>query len=191
MIINRLRLSMFVTTLSFIAYCVLNVESSHQRWWVNGCQCANWQSRNTVREVVLNSYRGLFVAPEELTRLPVVKLHRNRGENDLQSYVSNTIPNINRFVNPGCCSTEYNYEIFNMTRVSTQDFKVVHFDKAFQFVPTGRCRENSTCTRGTCLQMYRHHWMLVWDERLTTFPPVTFLPVEVPSHCQCVNVGRS
>lgn len=53
------------------------------------------------------------------------------------------------------------------------------------------CRPNSTCSRGECLQMYRHHWMLVWDERLSTWPPVTFLPVEVPSHCQCVNVGRA
>ena len=52
-------------------------------------------------------------------------------------------------------------------------------------------RKNSTCGRGECLQMYRHHWMLVWDVRLSTWPPVTFLPVEVPSHCQCVNVGRA
>lgn len=167
------------------------VECTHQRWWLYGCQCSNWESRESVREVVMNSYRGLFVGRDDLANLPIVKLHKNPGESGIQSYVANTLPHINQFMNPGCCSTDYRYEIFNTTTVNAQEFKVVHFDKAFQFVPTGRCRSNSTCSRGECLQMYRHHWMLVWDERLSTWPPVTFLPVEVPSHCQCVNVGRA
>ncbi|XP_045216693.1 uncharacterized protein LOC123566550 [Mercenaria mercenaria] len=167
------------------------VECTHQRWWLYGCQCSNWESRESVREVVMNSYRGLFVGRDDLNNLPVVKLHKNPGEAGIQSYVANTLPHINQYMNPGCCSTDYRYEIFNTTTVNAQKFKVVHFNKAFQFVPTGRCRVNSTCSGGECLQMYRHHWMLVWDERLSTWPPVTFLPVEVPSHCQCVNVGRA
>ncbi len=35
------------------------VDSTHQRWWLYGCQCSNWESRNSVREVVMTSYRGL------------------------------------------------------------------------------------------------------------------------------------
>lgn len=46
------------------------------------------------------------------------------------------------------------------------------------------------CGRGSCLQMYRHYWMLVWDDDLSHFPPVKFIPVEIPSHCECVNVGK-
>ncbi|KAL4227271.1 hypothetical protein ACF0H5_012717 [Mactra antiquata] len=173
------------------SYIILHVDSTHQRWWIYGCQCSNWESRESVREVVMNSYRGLFVGRDDLTNLPVVKLHKNPGESSITSYVANTLPNIERAINSRCCSTDYRYEIFNVTTVSTKEYKVVHFDKAFQFVPTGRCRANSTCSRGgECIQMYRHHWMLVWDERLSTWPPVTFLPVEVPSHCQCVNIGK-
>lgn len=181
-----------ITVFTCVLHLILtSVDTTHQRWWLYGCQCSNWESRDSVREVVMNSYRGLFVGKDDLSNLPVVKLHKNPGESNIQSYVANTLPHINHFISPGCCFTDYRYEIFNTTSVSGQEFKVVHFDKAFQFVPTGRCRQNSTCSRGECLQMYRHHWMLVWDERLTTWPPVTFLPVEVPSHCQCVNVGRA
>ena len=47
--------------------------------------------------------------------------------------------NLNLYL-PKCCFSDYRYEIFNTTSVNTQEFKVVHFSKAFQFVPTGRCR---------------------------------------------------
>lgn len=50
-------------------------------------------------------------------------------------------------------------------------------------------RENATCGRNTCVQMYRHQWLLIWDDHLPHYPPVTFAAVEVPSHCECVNVG--
>ena len=53
----------------------------------------------------MNSYRGLFVGRDDLNTLPVVKLHKNPGEDALTSYVANTLPNINKFINPGCCST--------------------------------------------------------------------------------------
>ena len=50
-------------------------------------------------------------------------------------------------------------------------------------------REKASCGKGSCIQMYRHHWMLVWDDSLPHFPPVKFVPVELPSHCECVNIG--
>lgn len=50
-------------------------------------------------------------------------------------------------------------------------------------------RKNTKCGIGKCIQRYRHHWLLVWDESLQHYPPVTFLPVEIPSHCECVNIG--
>ena len=81
------------------------VDCTHQRWWLYGCQCSNWESRDSVREVVMNSYRGLFVGRDDLSSLPVVKLHKNPGEASIQSYVANTLPHINSFINPGCCYT--------------------------------------------------------------------------------------
>ena len=87
------------------SYMIATVHTTHQRWWLYGCQCSNWESRNSVREVVMNSYRGLFVGKNDLTSLPVVKLHRNPGESSVQSYVANTLPNINQYINPGCCAT--------------------------------------------------------------------------------------
>ena len=91
--------------LAVLSYLISIVDTTHQRWWLYGCQCSNWESRNSVREVVMNSYRGLFVGRDDLNTLPVVKLHKNPGEDALTSYVANTLPNINRFINPGCCST--------------------------------------------------------------------------------------
>ena len=91
--------------LAVFAYFITTVDTTHQRWWLYGCQCSNWESRNSVRAVVMNSYRGLFVGRDDLTTLPVVKLHKNPGESAIQSYVANTLPNINKFINPGCCST--------------------------------------------------------------------------------------
>ena len=91
--------------LAVLSYLISIVDTTHQRWWLYGCQCSNWESRNSVREVVMNSYRGLFVGRDDLNTLPVVKLHKNPGEDALTSYVANTLPNINKFINPGCCST--------------------------------------------------------------------------------------
>lgn len=90
---------------SVFTYLITIVDTTHQRWWLYGCQCSNWESRNSVREVVMNSYRGLFVGRDDLNTLPVVKLHKNPGESALESYVANTLPNINKFINPDCCST--------------------------------------------------------------------------------------
>lgn len=89
-----------------VAVLVTLVRSTHQRWWLYGCQCSNWESRDSVREVVMSSYRGLFVGRDDLSKLPVVKLHKNPGEANLQSYVANTLPHINSFINPGCCHTQ-------------------------------------------------------------------------------------
>ncbi|KAL5003947.1 hypothetical protein ScPMuIL_017403 [Solemya velum] len=177
----------FTLLVSAVILIRLTAESTHQIWWY-GCRCSHWQPRYSMRDAVMQTYKGLFVGNRELHRLPVVKLHRHGGTST-RSYVSNTIPNSSRNQNLGCCFTEYSYEVFNFTVVNRQRFTVVHFDNAFQFVPTGRCRANSTCVMGSCMQMYRHHWLLVWDDRLPSWPPVTFLPVEVPSHCDCVNVG--
>ena len=96
---------MFAAVLTVFTYLISTVDTTHQRWWLYGCQCSNWESRNSVREVVMNSYRGLFVGRDDLNTLPVVKLHKNPGESGIQSYVANTLPNINKFINPGCCST--------------------------------------------------------------------------------------
>jgi len=35
--------------------------------------------------------------------------------------------------------SEFTYEVINRTVSNNRNLKVVHFDDAFQFVPTGKC----------------------------------------------------
>ncbi|XP_021342866.1 uncharacterized protein LOC110443157 [Mizuhopecten yessoensis] len=174
---------------------LIHADGKHQRWYLLGCHCRNWskwQFRKSFRDSVLSMYRGLFMNPRDLRQLPVIKPEGVRGHG-LNSYVDGIRPRPGPVPNSknSCCFTDYAYEVFNTTVSSSFQLNVVHFKNAFQFVPTGRCASNVSCGVGQCLQMYRHHWMLVWDDNLPHYPPVTFLPVEVPSHCECVNVGRS
>ncbi|KAK3097374.1 hypothetical protein FSP39_009102 [Pinctada imbricata] len=181
----------------FLLYSVTEVKSSHQKWWLLGCQCFPWQkrlsrlehSRRTFRDLVLNMYRGLFVTRRGLRHLPVIKPEgeRSHGHNQ-RTYVGRTVPQMDA-KQKSCCNTDYAYEVVNSTVVQNRKLRVVHFDRAFQFAPTGRCPDKASCGFGSCLQMYRHHWMLVWDESMPVFPPVRFVPVELPSHCECVNLG--
>ncbi|GFO25869.1 dual oxidase [Plakobranchus ocellatus] len=70
-------------------------------------------------------------------------------------------------------------------------YRVVHLSRAFQFIPIGRCRPGSACSYGECVDQYRAHWVLVYNQTDNSHgPPVSFAPVEVPSHCECMNVGR-
>ncbi|KAK7486829.1 hypothetical protein BaRGS_00021976 [Batillaria attramentaria] len=50
----------------------------------------------------------------------------------------------------------------------------------------------STCSAGQCVDQFRAHWVLVYNSTrpLQGAAPVSFAPIEVPSHCECLNVGH-
>ncbi|XP_052098863.1 uncharacterized protein LOC127733558 [Mytilus californianus] len=180
-----------------ISYC------SHQGWWRKhhgwwkkpNCNCSDHHDHSDhststpkpMSEIVRTMFPGLLINSNDLTKLPVIKPEGTRRTHET-SYVGNIIPN-SKTVLDSCCQTEFAYEVINTTVSNKRNLKVVHFENAFQFVPTGKCPENATCGRNTCVQMYRHQWLLIWDDHLPHYPPVTFAAVEVPSHCECVNVG--
>lgn len=162
---------------------------NHQGWLTQAaCPC---KPTGPLARTILKLYKGLFVQPQEVTDLPVIKPVGGRDESghegNLTSYVGNLVTSLNK--QPSCCNTEYAFEIYNKTNYNHRNLTVVHFQNAYQFVPTGVCPKNTKCGIGKCIQRYRHHWLLVWDESLQHYPPVTFLPVEIPSHCECVNIG--
>ncbi|KAK3098818.1 hypothetical protein FSP39_023364 [Pinctada imbricata] len=175
-----------IGVLSSLTCVLIYTDGFHQKWWRIGCPCARSMNRQFIREFIMQTYRGLFLSPNSLGRLPVIK--PEGAGTHTGTYVGNILPSAVA-QEQSCCGTQYAFEVFNFTVSQQKQLKVVHFDKAFQFVPTGRCPTNKTCGEGKCIQMYRHHWLLVWDERLPLHPPVTFVPVEVPSHCDCVNIG--
>ncbi|XP_061174436.1 uncharacterized protein LOC133183502 [Saccostrea echinata] len=155
------------------------------------CLCNRLNPR-VLSRAVLEMYPGLFNTQRSLRFMPVVKpVGEHSHSHGTGSYVGNTVTNLNG-ESKSCCPTNYAFEILNKTKENGNQLRVVHFDHQYQFVPVGRCVSNSAgkCGWGSCVQMYRHYWMLVWDDDLTHFPPVRFIPVEIPSHCECVNVGR-
>ncbi|XP_048735538.1 uncharacterized protein LOC125650990 [Ostrea edulis] len=159
------------------------------------CLCNRWTQRVHLDRLILEMYPGLFNTQKSLKFMPVVKPVGEKSHNHgTGSYVGNTVTSLNgNGDSNSCCSTNYAYERLNMTKENNRYLRVVHFDHQYQFVPIGRCELASPghCGRGSCIQMYRHYWMLVWDDELSHFPPVKFTPVEIPSHCECVNVGKS
>lgn len=158
------------------------------------CLCNRWTRRLHLDRMILELYPGLFNTQKSLRFMPVVKpVGEGSHGHGTGSYVGNTVGNLNgKPETQSCCGTNYAYEILNKTKENGRELRVVHFDHQYQFVPVGRCESKTPgqCGRGSCLQMYRHYWMLVWDDDLSHFPPVKFIPVEIPSHCECVNVGK-
>ncbi|XP_062578547.1 uncharacterized protein LOC134240479 [Saccostrea cucullata] len=164
------------------------IDGNHQGWLSQAtCPC---KPAGTLARTVLKLYRGLFVKPTEVYDLPVIKPVGGRSETqgNLTTYTVHTVTSKEKKI-PSCCNTEYAFEIFNKTDFNKRILKVVHFQNAYQFVPTGICPPKTKCGQGDCIQRYRHHWLLVWDDTLQHYPPVTFIPVEIPSHCECANVG--
>ncbi|XP_050400336.1 uncharacterized protein LOC126817404 [Patella vulgata] len=91
----------------------------------------------------------------------------------------------------GCCETEVRYASPNITTINNRNYTVVHLKGMFQYIPTGRCKSGLTCSHGECVQKFRAHWVLVYNSSATlTGPPVSFVPIKVHSHCECLNVGR-
>ncbi|XP_070211812.1 uncharacterized protein [Littorina saxatilis] len=89
----------------------------------------------------------------------------------------------------GLCTTEIGYEVVDQVMdFSGRNHSVINFKNAYQFIPAGRClNENSPCGGGgsRCWQITRAHWSLVW----TPGTGVNLVAHEVPSHCECLNLG--
>ncbi|XP_061192632.1 uncharacterized protein LOC133200829 [Saccostrea echinata] len=176
--------------LAFFAVILMNnpINGNHQGWLSQAsCPC---KPARTLAQTIRKLYRGLFVKPTEVYHLPVIKPVGGRSElqRNLTTYTVHTVTNQGK-ESPSCCNTEYAFEIFNYTNYNMRTLKVVHLPDAFQFVPTGICPPNTKCGQGNCIQQYRYQWLLVWDDTLQYYPPVTFVPVEIASHCECANVG--
>ncbi|ESO87570.1 hypothetical protein LOTGIDRAFT_235036 [Lottia gigantea] len=91
----------------------------------------------------------------------------------------------------GCCVTELSYEIMTeITDFNGQNHTIINFNNSYQFIPAGKCsNENAPCAGGTarCKQVTRAHWSLVW----TPSVGARLVAHEVPSHCQCINLGAA
>ncbi|ESO87571.1 hypothetical protein LOTGIDRAFT_166451 [Lottia gigantea] len=91
----------------------------------------------------------------------------------------------------GCCETDMKYETPNFTRINNNNYTLVHLRGRYQFVPVGKCRSSLSCSHGECVQKYRAHWVLVYNNsEVHAGPPVSFVPIKVHSHCECLNIGR-
>ncbi|XP_076465987.1 uncharacterized protein LOC143297476 [Babylonia areolata] len=87
------------------------------------------------------------------------------------------------------CLTEIGYEVVeHVVDFKGNNHTVINFKNAYQFIPSGRCvNEHSPCGQPgwRCQQVSRAHWSLVW----TVGVGVNLVAHEVPSHCQCLNLG--
>ncbi|XP_046373529.1 uncharacterized protein LOC124146985 [Haliotis rufescens] len=92
----------------------------------------------------------------------------------------------------GCCLTEIGYEVIEtVTDFQGRNHTLINFNNNFQFIPTGRCsNEDAPCGgggRARCKQVTRAHWSLAW----TPGVGAQLIAHEVPSHCQCLNIGTT
>ncbi|XP_059163473.1 uncharacterized protein LOC131946602 isoform X2 [Physella acuta] len=93
---------------------------------------------------------------------------------------------------PECCKTNVAYDTPPTVTIRGRIYQVVHLLHAYQFIPIGRCATpGAKCPYGECVEQYRAHWVLIYNSSTPAVgPPVSFSAIEVPSHCECINVGR-
>ncbi|XP_069136848.1 uncharacterized protein [Argopecten irradians] len=82
-----------------------------------------------------------------------------------------------------CCETVFSYTAITTVTYEGEDYAVVQYDDNYQIVTEGHCKV-SQCSNHNCVTMSRLVWMLIkidcsWD------PDVRFVPVVIPSHCEC------
>ncbi|KAH9499164.1 hypothetical protein Btru_004305 [Bulinus truncatus] len=92
----------------------------------------------------------------------------------------------------GQCETEIGYEVLSeVNDFKGANFTVVNFNNGYQFIAAGRCvNENAPCGgigQARCKQIFKAHWTLVWNNDLG----VQMVAHEVPSHCECLNLGSA
>ncbi|KAL8586465.1 hypothetical protein ACOMHN_050060 [Nucella lapillus] len=195
------------------------VLANHNKWWTCNDACARCARRVLpIDEMITNLYPGLFSTNPPSNAIPVSDLMYNinitvggsdpltsgtgtvndsgrmntttttTNRTDIDSLTNTKLPR-----NTGCCETVMEYATPPNVTIEGKVYTVVHLRHMFQFVPIGRCRmAGSPCGGGQCVDQYRAHWVLVFNNTrpLQGAVPVSFAPTEVPSHCECVNVGQ-
>ncbi|BFZ02502.1 hypothetical protein BsWGS_05542 [Bradybaena similaris] len=196
-------------------------RANHNRWWSCGSECSRCVRMVTsMEELIVQFYPGLFsqappgniiLSPETPSNISstvnsgqakIPETGRSEPSNNFSSSVlspaiwdfstNGSRRHHHQSVSPGCCETEIEYATPTNFTVRGQVYQVVHLKNAFQFIPVGRCKEGSTCNYGECKEQYRAHWVLIYNATEASMgPPVSFSAIEVPSHCECINLSRS
>ncbi|XP_041365476.1 uncharacterized protein LOC121380628 isoform X2 [Gigantopelta aegis] len=177
------------------------VDSNHYMWWTCTAECHRCVRRTTPMERWISDYYSGLFSPK-----PPVSFYDSNGKPEVNSGANPSYPDSsdsesgnpsNNSHNPGnhnygCCETEYGHWAPNRTNYNSKRYTVVHLRHMYQFVPVGRCKKLTTCLQGQCVQILRAHWVLVYDDKKNSLgPPVTFVPIKIPSHCECLNIGRA
>ncbi|XP_071096256.1 uncharacterized protein [Haliotis cracherodii] len=197
----------------------VEIEGNHYQWWTCSAECRRCIRRTTPLEKWISEYySGLFsreppVAFYDSTQANPVNPNKTKdpGNPDNPGSQNNTgnpgnpgnpsntgVPgNPGNPGNPnphqyGCCETEFGHWAPNNTEFGGRKYTVVHLKQEYQFIPVGRCQRGTTCQQGECVQILRAHWILVYNNtKPLTSAPVSFVPIKIPSHCECLNIGRA
>ncbi|KAL4228142.1 hypothetical protein ACF0H5_013576 [Mactra antiquata] len=88
----------------------------------------------------------------------------------------------------GCCSTRPQVILPLTVEADNDTFSVVQLgDSKKQFIVQGICGKANTSVCTACAVENNFQWVLVYDPRVNTNPPVSFVPVKFPHYCRCYN----
>lgn len=92
----------------------------------------------------------------------------------------------------GCCATRPQVILPLTVEAENDTFSVVQLgDAKKQFIVQGICgngwRKSNTTSCTVCAAENNFQWVLVYDPRVNTNPPVSFVPVKFPHYCRCYN----
>ncbi|KAK3581704.1 hypothetical protein CHS0354_031103 [Potamilus streckersoni] len=88
-----------------------------------------------------------------------------------------------------CCSTRPQVIMPLTVESESKTFNVVQLSNdSNQIIVQGSCRTNMTSSCTSCAASDNFQWVLVYDTRVVTSPPVSFVPVSFPHYCRCTNI---
>ncbi|KAH9499165.1 hypothetical protein Btru_004308 [Bulinus truncatus] len=199
-ILSGKRTNLLLLFLLVVVACTL---ANHNKWWSCNSECARCVRRVTpMEELIVQFYPGLFsmTPPENMFYTAEVTSSTSSVINSMTAEINFMNDGTNRSVGnfateanrsrvvyqspmTGCCETVTEYATPPNVTIKGQVYRVVHLRHAFQFIPIGKCRKGSTCHEGQCVEQYRAHWVLIYNSSTSVVgPPVSFSPIEVPSH---------
>ncbi|KAH3834485.1 uncharacterized protein LOC127877526 [Dreissena polymorpha] len=88
----------------------------------------------------------------------------------------------------GCCATRPQVILPLTVEADNDTFNVVQLgNEKQQFIVQGICGKGNTTACTSCEAENNFQWVLVYDPRVNTQPPVSFVPVKFPHFCRCYN----
>ncbi|KAL3866035.1 hypothetical protein ACJMK2_043376 [Sinanodonta woodiana] len=88
-----------------------------------------------------------------------------------------------------CCSTRPQVIMPLTVESDSRTYNVVQLpNDSNQIIVQGGCRSNMTSSCTSCAASDNFQWVLVYDPRVLTSPPVSFVPVSFPHYCRCSNM---